>query len=408
MVSVIVPVYNVEQYIERCILSICNQKYTDLDIILVDDGSTDCSGKICDAYMEKDKRVRVFHKDNGGLSEARNLGIDMAKGEYLAFVDSDDWLNPNFIQYLLNILIDTESDISQTDYLTVSSEKNVLQPVFNNENLTMYCQEDLENEEYHKFINISGTPIWNKIYKKYLFDEIRFPVGKIHEDTFVAWKLFYKAKKVVISNMYLYYYFQHENSIMHKPYSEKNIEVISAFKERTEYLYKINNMKAYELSVMDTYEYALYAKNRISRESDSHQLKCEIDNVLNNLQCIINDLGLKVTQDDNKYRLTSEFFSLVKPGSTVVIYGAGAVGRDCYEQLCDSDVVTIGLWVANNWSPCRRDGYNVYPIGELLSVEFDYILVAVRNAYTANEIKNNLMHWGVKKQKIICFCDLAY
>lgn len=197
LISVIVPIYNVEKYLNKCIESIINQSYSNLEIILVDDGSKDSSGIMCDSYILKDKRIKVIHKENGGLSDARNVGLDKAKGEYIVFIDSDDWIDEKMIEILYNIIKKNNSDISICDYFLAYNEEIQTQK----EDIEIINLSNIEALKtiYDKDLGVCMIVAWNKLYKRNLFkDDIRYPYGKIHEDEFTTYKLLYKAKKNII------------------------------------------------------------------------------------------------------------------------------------------------------------------------------------------------------------------
>lgn len=214
LISIIVPVYRVEAYLPRCVDSILAQTYKNLDIILVDDGSPDNSGKICDAYAEQDNRIRVIHQENGGLSDARNAGIAVAKGAYLTFLDSDDWVPEEYITYLYNLLKETGSAISLCNFLKTTTEElpkstdpEMVTVMRNDEILDKYI--DLSDDFHPQLVMACG-----KLFEAGLFRTIRFPVGRLHEDEFTTYKLFHFAPQTVISKKQLYYYWQREDSIM--------------------------------------------------------------------------------------------------------------------------------------------------------------------------------------------------
>lgn len=212
-ISIIVPVYNVEQYIIRCVESVISQTYRNIEVLLVDDGSTDNSGNICDEYQKKDTRIITFHKTNGGLSDARNYGIKHASGQYLCFVDSDDYISKYMIEILYNNLIECSADISACGFLTVhdricEDKKSISQR-------KIYTKEEALKELLtdSSFSNYA----WNKMYKRELFDDIDYPVGKKMEDLGTTYKLILNANKLVYDPSKLYYYYQREDSILHKP-----------------------------------------------------------------------------------------------------------------------------------------------------------------------------------------------
>lgn len=213
LISVIVPIYNTEKYLCKCVDSIINQTYTNLEIILVNDGSSDNCGKICDEYAKKDNRIKVIHKLNGGLSDARNVGIKKAKGKYISFVDSDDYINKNMIDVLFNLQLSNKSDISIISYKVVY-DNNIV-----DENFKKISEPIILNKYqallYLFYDNKIGNYAWNKLYKKELFNNMEFPKGKKMEDLGTTYKLFELCEKIVYSDTELYYYLQRNNSILH-------------------------------------------------------------------------------------------------------------------------------------------------------------------------------------------------
>lgn len=239
LISVIVPVYNVEKYIDKCISSIVKQTYENIEVILVDDGSTDSSGRLCDGWLEKDGRIKVFHKVNGGLSDARNFGIDKAKGNYISFIDSDDYINQNLYEKLYNALIKKEADMAICNYDFVDEKGNIL-----NENPNVLKNETISQIEcYQKLIidyNFYYVTAVNKLYKKALFKDLRFPAGKIHEDEFIIHHLIEKCRRVTIIEDVLYYYVQREDSIMNSNFNLKRFDGVLAMLDRYDFFKKIN------------------------------------------------------------------------------------------------------------------------------------------------------------------------
>ncbi|MDR3598468.1 glycosyltransferase [Clostridium sp.] len=246
-ISVIVPVYNVEKYLEKCVDSILSQTFKDFEVILVDDGSKDRCGIICDKYESLDNRVKVIHKTNGGLSSARNSGLEIASGEYVAFVDSDDWIDKSMYKELYNEAKKHNADIVQCKFIKAKDE-NV--SIYNNEsneaevirNLEALC--NLYNEKC-----IETVVTWNKLYRRYLFNDIVFPNGKIHEDQFTTYKLLYKANKVVLVDKELYYYRQTPNSIMNSDFNMSRLDFLEALDQRLEFFKKINNELLYKQTI---------------------------------------------------------------------------------------------------------------------------------------------------------------
>lgn len=224
LVSVIVPIYNVEKYLERCVDSIVKQTYLNLEIILVDDGSTDSSGALCDKLAKKDTRIKAIHKCNGGLSDARNKAIDEADGEYLYFVDSDDYIPLDSIEYLLNKLKDSKSDIAIGGMLTTSKlDENVAKE--ETYTVTLNNKEAVRELFYGSYYTTSASA---KLYKASLFDEIRYPYGKLNEDLFTTYKLLNRAERVVCSDKTVYYYYHRPGSIMNSAFNERKLDVMRA------------------------------------------------------------------------------------------------------------------------------------------------------------------------------------
>lgn len=229
LISIIVPIYNVEKYLKRCINSIRSQTYQKLEIILVDDGSPDNCGKICDDYALLDERIKVLHKKNGGLSDARNAGLNIAIGDYIGFVDSDDYINSQMYEILYKNISETESDISVCRFDWVNIETSGLSQRKNN--VTIFDKyESLGRLFTYSCLDLTLT--WNKLYKRSLFNDIRFPKGKIREDEFTTYKLLYLSQNVVLTEKSLYYYMQTPNSIMRSGKIQKELYYAEAFEER--------------------------------------------------------------------------------------------------------------------------------------------------------------------------------
>ncbi|WP_314023341.1 glycosyltransferase [Gemella sanguinis] len=228
-ISVIVPVYNVEQYLERCVDSIINQTYTNLEIILVNDGSTDNSGKLCDELAKKDKRIRVIHKENGGLSDARNRGIDESESDLVGFIDSDDYIDSDMYEVLLKNLNDTDADLSMCALYDVYNNTPEAQ-VTNKETWKLSSEQAIKMVMEAKILSVTAV---NKLYRKSLFTDLKFEVGKIAEDAFIMIKLLDKCEKIVATNEKKYYYVHRENSITTQKFSTKFLNVIEAYEQNS-------------------------------------------------------------------------------------------------------------------------------------------------------------------------------
>ena len=242
LVSIIIPVYNVEDYLKRCVDSIIGQTYKNIEIILIDDGSTDKSGNICDDYLKADKRIKVIHKKNGGLSDARNFGLNISQGDYVCFVDSDDFVSELYVEKLLENSLRTGADVCACNFYYIDE--------FNKKWIKAEKQEKIyKSDEAIKDIftvkQNTEVMVWNKIYKKELLDknDIKFPVGKIHEDNFTTYKIYDKANYVSLINDKLYYYYQRSDSIMGKAFNKKRFDILIALKEIKKYFSKDNRLQ---------------------------------------------------------------------------------------------------------------------------------------------------------------------
>lgn len=210
LISIIVPCYKVEEYLEQCIKSIVNQSYKNLEIILVDDGSPDNCSLICDEWSNRDSRIKVVHKENGGLSSARNEGLDIAKGKYISFIDSDDFVDETFIESLYINLKQNDADISCCGYYHYFNENLKEIRHFKNIQLLMNSCEAIK---IMNTIGYFGVGSWNKLYKRELFNNIRFPIGKLSEDWFILYKLIHESNKIYYDSEPKYYYRQRNGSL---------------------------------------------------------------------------------------------------------------------------------------------------------------------------------------------------
>ena len=231
-ISVIVPVYNSENFICTCIESLINQSLHDIEIICIDDGSYDRSGVICDKYAQQDNRIKVFHRRNEGVSGARNFGIRVAKGTYIAFIDSDDCVHPNFLETLYKVCCDSDCDIAQCNVKKFTNIENIIN--CNRCSFAITTGKEMVHKRFEKDGWKNIVPC-NKLYKKSLFNEIKFPVGKRHEDEFIIYKIFWSCECVAYSDAELYYYRQQKNSFMHKRNFEDRLHAIDAFEERAQF-----------------------------------------------------------------------------------------------------------------------------------------------------------------------------
>ncbi len=265
--SVIIPIYKVEKYLRRCVDSVLAQTLSDCEIILVDDGSPDNCPEICDEYALNDSRIKVIHKENGGLSSARNAGIKIATGEYIGFVDSDDYVEPNMYETLYNALQESGADMAVCEYAIVDEkgavksksivEKGVFTPF----------------EMFEKLDKLGGYYVasWSKLYKKTILKNNLFPEGRLHEDAFTTHRFFGESNKIVCVDKVLYNYLERPNSIMTATYSEKRLDVVDALIERYFY-YKEKKYSGAKVS--------LQAANMWYRHGENYLTYIEHRNIL--------------------------------------------------------------------------------------------------------------------------------
>lgn len=223
LISVIVPVYNVEKYLEKCVHSIINQTYKNLEIILVDDGSPDNSGALCDDLAKLDDRIVVYHKENGGLSDARNYGVSKANGSYIGFVDSDDYIHEKMYEKLYQAIKKTGTPISECGVTRVY--KKCLRPHYSGEDYFLVLDREEYLEEYLLNTKLYGSA-WCKLLHIDLAKRITFPVGKIYEDAFYTLELLNNVEAYTVISGNYYYYYMRENSITTRPFSSSDMDYI--------------------------------------------------------------------------------------------------------------------------------------------------------------------------------------
>jgi len=219
LISVIVPVYNVKEYVAKCLDSICGQTYRNLEIIVVDDGSTDGSGDICDAYAAKDSRIKTLHCENGGQSAARNRGLDIATGEYIAFVDSDDWIEKEMYERLQSAAEQHGADIAMCSYS--KDYPNRSKVMRDSDKTCLWSGKEAVGKLFAR--KRMRDYVWDKIYRRHILDGIRFPEGKLYEDVATTYKLLMKAKMVFFMEKPYYHYLQRQGSTVNpKQYDVEN------------------------------------------------------------------------------------------------------------------------------------------------------------------------------------------
>lgn len=269
-ISVIVPVYKVQKYLQHCIESILAQTFEDFDLILIDDGSPDDCGKICDRYAEIDKRIYVIHQQNRGLSAARNAGIDWSyqhsNSKWLTFIDSDDWIETRYLEVLYNVALTCNVDVSICAYHKVSKRTRNDLPACLAESGTKWNPED-----FYVQYRENATVAWGKLYNKRLFEAFRYPAGKLHEDEFLTYQILFGQDNIGVTKEKLYYYFINETGIMKSQNIDKRLDAIDAFRQQINYFENNYFEKAQKSSVYSYFGMLCYWINEI-KESGSKRI----------------------------------------------------------------------------------------------------------------------------------------
>lgn len=250
LISIVVPIYNVEKYLEKCLKSIIGQTYKNFELILVDDGSTDCSGKIADEYATRDNRICVFHKENAGLAATRNFGINKSNGEYICFIDSDDWIENTYLEELMGLANNYLADVVICDFVRNAGNDEIIQP----------SRENIVEETGYEAIGnlytsnyVSYVVAWNKLYRKSIFDNVRYIEGMIHEDEAICGEIYCACAKVIRTNRILYNYrVNNSTSIMASEYSLKRLDILKALEHRMSLFEKKGFKEYYE---RDSFKY---------------------------------------------------------------------------------------------------------------------------------------------------------
>lgn len=275
-VSIIVPIYNVEPYLRQCVDSILGQTFRDFELILVDDGSPDGCPAICDEYAEKDPRVRVIHKENGGLSSARNAGLDIAQGEYIAFVDSDDWVQPGYLERLLDAIQNNGADMAMCGVEKFWPEESRAEQFPLSNQILAYGESVsllVSSAWYH-------AVAWNKLYSKRLFDKLRFPDGYLHEDEAIFHHIIHQCNQVAMIEDVLYHYRQTAGSIMHQVYRIQRSDKLTAMADRIAFAYKENWADVYSFTSAKYVEMFFDYYFRFPRTEENKKYFCRMEKSL--------------------------------------------------------------------------------------------------------------------------------
>lgn len=374
-VSVIIPVYNAEKYLEDCLNSVTGQTLRDLEIICVNDGSTDNSAQILDAYAEKDSRIRVVHKENGGLVSARKTGIVAATGEYVGYVDSDDWIEPDMYEKLYEKARDYGCDIVASGLFRQFSDSAV--KVTNTIAPGLYDRDAVRREIFPRMLyngiyyQMGVRPnLVNKLFKKELLLNIQMNVPESitnGEDVAVTYPSILHADKICLTDEVFYHYRQCESSMTKTMGTELDIS-----------------------RIRDLYR---YLRDSLCEGEHGSMMLSQLNAYISN---ILVQRGFE--RYDREGELFSAFGGGIKCTDTVAVYGAGNFGRQVYGYAKKKGVTT--LWVDKRYDFYRKQGLDVRPVEELMQESIDHLLIAIIDEETAGVVRTHLTEFGIDNGKI--------
>lgn len=376
LVSVIIPIYMIERYIGLCIESLLNQDYENLEIILVDDGSQDRCPEICDLYAEKDCRISVIHKQNGGLVSARKAGIEASSGEYIANVDGDDWVDSGFISSLVEALLISGADaaVAGQERVFFGKTKQLLNTipfgVYEGENLELFFGKMISTSSF--FDLGIFTYVWNKLFKREVLYHAQMSVDNrisIGEDAACVYPALLACKRIVVTSNCSYYYRQREDSMLKKS---------APFEKEAPYI-KI------------LYDYMISAMGY--KDDLMEQIKDYVLSIF-----IIRSGGLLPTGNE----ISNTFpFGIDLKGKRVAIYSAGTFGQHLRDRLKEANHCNVVGWFDEDYWEYRRCCLDVDPVEEVKKTDFDFLLLAVINTAVAQKTKIKIMDMGIPQEKIL-------
>lgn len=374
-ISIIVPIYNAELYLQKCIKSILNQTYSNIQVILIDDGSTDNSGNICDTYSKQDNRIEVYHTENNGLVAARKLGLKVSVGKYIGFVDADDYIEPTTFSELKDAIKKNNSDFVHFGFIEENFKNSVAvcnyyDAIFEMKDkydqINFLCAHILEQTDV-------SPSIWSKLFKADFIKKCYKNVPdkqQYGEDMICLCYCILEANRIYLSKKTRYHYVVRANSLSHLDNRE----------------YVINEVKLWNciLNVLDEYECA-----DLTRKGIFSFFKKRIFYSIEQIS-------------EKRVRMPRYYFTNIKEiyGKSIIIYGAGNVGQDYYAQICGFNKCKIVAWVDAQWYKCGINYFEIVGLEKIKNMKFDLILIAVADVQIKEEIKNTLMHEGYLESKM--------
>lgn len=380
LISIIVPVYNAEIYLKKCIESVMNQTYPAWELVLVDDGSQDNSYSVCRRYSEKDCRIKTIHTDNYGRVHARSMGMQKSNGNLVTFLDSDDWVEPSALEVMYREMNEKAVDCVIAGYIETSEAGERV--IYNQIPKGIYRDEKLQNKFYstmlchNDFFEAGIQPfLWNKLFKRKLIEPIINEIDEhivVGEDVVCVYPALLQAKAILVMEAAFYHYCIHVNSTM-RTYRQEEEEVEN-IKLQYSYMNRFFSQSVYSECLMK-------------------QLKRYI---LHHLMVrALSEAGRLMNGDLNF------LFGSIPAGSSIVIYGAGAFGNAVYHYLQGSKEYAISAWCDRDFRKYQIMGYPVQSVGEALKCHYDYIFVAIMSYKTVEKIKKLLISDGVNENKIV-------
>lgn len=378
LISVLVPIYKIDRYLGICIESLLNQTYQNLEVILVDDGSPDRCPEICDLYASKDERIKVIHKENGGLVSARKAALMAAKGSYIGYVDGDDWVGPGFYHSLYSSIKESDADIAVAGFSRdlFSSTKNILNAipsgVYEGESLDAVKGKMIADGAFYR--HGITTYLWNKLFKREVIEQYQMGMDNritIGEDAATVYPAIMASKKIVITDNCAYHYRQREDSMLKTATNHSN-----------EYL-----------KVMYLHD---YMKQSLKGWSEEYDLLRQTEDLI--LSTFIIRSGGTLKDDGG---LANFPFAVDFSGKKLAVYGAGTFGQQLVRRLKNENKCTITTWVDDDYWEYRRCCMDVDPVEQICKVEYDAIVIALIDPVQIEKIKHLLYDYGVEEKMII-------
>lgn len=378
LLSILVPVYNIERYIGACLESIIKQTYDNIEIIVVDDGSTDCSGKICDLYATKDKRINVVHQKNRGLVSARKTAIQLAQGEYIGYVDGDDWIEPNYYSDLLSHNENNEYDAFiagySRDLFDSSTPMTNVMPagIYEGDNLKNFFSNMISTGDF--FRHGITTYLWNKVFKRDIIKKNQLVIDEritIGEDGAVVYPALLECKKVFVTKSTLYHYRQREDSMLKKT---------APFEQEIPQLQLLYS----------------HLNKSILRHPKQFNLQLQVQKYLLST-CIICSGGMTNTANETGYLPFKKEIN----GKKIALCGAGTFGQQLEKKLREKEYCEIVAWVDYDYWEYRRSLLDVDPLEKLSDVCFDFVLLGTIDSYATRKMRDKLINMGIDSSTIL-------